>query len=89
MANHKSAKKRAIQNEKKRNRNAMVKTRVKNAVKAVRAAGAEKAENMTDILTKAKSVIDVAAKKGVIHKNTASRKISRLAKLINGAQTQA
>ncbi|BCS96132.1 30S ribosomal protein S20 [Desulfoluna limicola] len=86
MANHKSAKKRAIQNEKKRARNMAVKTQMKNAVKAVRSAEADKAENMTDTLIKATSVIDVAAKKGVIHKNTAARKISRLTKLVNGVK---
>lgn len=85
MANHKSAKKRAIQNEKKRIRNMAVKTRMKNAVKAVRSAEADKADNMADVLINATSVIDVAAKKGVIHKNTAARKISRLTKLVNGA----
>jgi small subunit ribosomal protein S20 len=86
LANHKSAKKRALQNEKKRTRNMAVKTQVKNAVKTVRSAGAEKAENMTDSLIKATSVIDIAAKKGVMHRNTAARKISRLAKLVNGAK---
>jgi len=86
LANHKSAKKRAIQNEKKRIRNMGVKTHMKNAVKAVRSAGTEKAENMADVLNNAKSVIDVAAKKGVIHANTAARKISRLTKLINGVK---
>ncbi|WP_300666807.1 30S ribosomal protein S20 [Desulfoluna sp.] len=86
MANHKSAKKRAIQNEKKRISNTAVKTRMKNAVKAVRSAEAEKAENMVDVLTTATSVIDIAAKKGVIHSNTAARKISRLTKLVNAVQ---
>jgi len=86
LANHKSAKKRAIQNEKKRVRNMAVKTQMKNAVKAVRSAEADKAENMTDTLIQATSVIDVAAKKGVIHKNTAARKISRLTKLVNGVK---
>lgn len=62
-----------------------VKTQMKNAVKAVRSAEADKAENMTDTLVQATSVIDVAAKKGVIHKNTAARKISRLTKLVNCA----
>lgn len=63
-----------------------VKTQMKNAVKAVRSAEADKAENMTDTLIQATSVIDVAAKKGVIHKNTAARKISRLTKLVNGVK---
>ena len=63
MANHKSAKKRAIQNVKKRDRNMAVRTQMKNAVKAVRSAGADKAENMTDTLIKATSVIDGGRKK--------------------------
>ena len=83
MANHKSAKKRAIQNEKKRMRNMAVKTKMKNAVKAVRTAQEENAENAMEILNQAKSVIAVSAKKGVIKKQNASRKISRLTKLIN------
>lgn len=83
MANHKSAKKRAIQSEKKRMRNITVKTKLKNAIKSVRRASDEKAENTMDILNSAKSIIDKSASKGVIHKRTASRKISRLAKLIN------
>ncbi len=86
MANHKSAKKRAIQNVKKRDRNTAVKTQMKNAVKAVRTAEADKAADMTDTLVKATSVIAIAAKKGVIHRNTASRKISRLTKLVNGVK---
>ncbi|MBQ4175983.1 MAG: 30S ribosomal protein S20, partial [Lachnospiraceae bacterium] len=32
------------------------------------------------------SIIDKAAKKGVLHKNNASRKVARLAKLVNSAQ---
>lgn len=86
MANHKSAIKRARQNEIKRMRNKSSKTRIKNVVKTVRLA-AEQAPGetaKTDLQT-AKSVIDIAAKKGVIHKNTAARKISRLAKLVNSA----
>lgn len=84
MANHKSAKKRAIQSEKKRMRNMAVKTKMKNAIKAVRTAKEENAENSMDILNQAKSVIAISAKKGVIKKQTASRKISRLTKLLNG-----
>jgi len=65
-----------------RNRTSM--TRVKSVVKDVRLAVAEKpAETVTEKLNLAKSVIDKAAKKGVVHKRTASRKISRLSKLAN------
>ncbi|UCD32620.1 MAG: 30S ribosomal protein S20 [Desulfobacterales bacterium] len=84
MATHKSAIKRARQNEKRRLRNKSVKTRVKNTVKNVRLAIIEKSkEEALKELNNAKSIIDKAAKKGVIHKKTAARKISRLSKQVN------
>ncbi len=83
MANHKSAIKRARQNERKRTRNRSVKTRVKNVVKEVQAAIADGiSETTTDSVRTAQSVIDKAAKKGVIHKRAAARKISRLTKKV-------
>jgi small subunit ribosomal protein S20 len=86
LANHKSALKRARQSETKRLRNKATKTRVKNVVKEVRAAAADTANDQTvNTLNAAKSSIDKAAKKGVIHKRTAGRKISRLTKLVNAA----
>lgn len=83
MANHKSAIKRAQQNEIRRMRNRSVKTRVKNVVKDVRQATTEGAasESIQELLKSAQSAIDNAAKKGVLHKRTAARKVSRLAKL--------
>ena len=84
MANHKSAFKRARQNEVRRIRNKSTKTRIKNIVKDVRLAVSDKSkESALTKLDTAKSVIDKAAKKGVIHKKTASRKISRLSKNVN------
>jgi len=84
LANHKSAKKRARQNEIRRVRNKAVRTRVKNVVKEVRQAVTENStETATDRINHAQSVIDKAAKKGVIHKRTAARKISRLSKQVN------
>ncbi len=84
MANHKSAIKRARQNEIRRLRNKSIKTRVKSIVKEVRAATGETAgEEAKAKLIAAQSIIDNASKKGVIHKRTASRKISRLTKLAN------
>jgi small subunit ribosomal protein S20 len=86
VANHKSALKRANQNTIRRDRNKAVKTRVKSVVKEVRlAADQQSSEETAATLNKAKSVIDIAAKKGVIHPNTAARKISRLTKLANSA----
>jgi small subunit ribosomal protein S20 len=82
LANHASALKRARQNEARKLRNRMVKTRIKNVVKSVRqAVETQSPEAATTTLDQAKSMIAKAAKKGVIHKNNASRKISRLAKL--------
>ena len=84
MANHKSALKRARQNEIKRIRNRAVKTRVKKVVKNIRLALEEgSSDTAKDQLNTSKSVIDKAAKKGVIHKKTAARKISRLSKRLN------
>ena len=86
MANHKSALKRARQSETKRLRNKAAKTRVKSVVKDVRMAAADSAnDQIANQLNAAKSTIDKAAKKGVIHKRTAARKISRLSKLVNAA----
>lgn len=82
MANHASALKRARQNETRNLRNRKVKTRIKNVVKSVRqAVETDSADAATGILNQAKSMIAKAAKKGVIHKKNASRKISRLSKL--------
>lgn len=83
MANHKSALKRAKQSETKRLRNKTAKTRIKNVVKEVRQAAAESSDRSSSHLNAAKSAIDKAVKKGVVHKRTAARKISRLAKLVN------
>lgn len=84
MANHKSALKRARQNEIRRMRNKSVKTKVKSIVKDVRLSVSENSKEASlKKLDTAKSNIDRAAQKGVIHKKTASRKISRLSKLVN------
>ena len=86
MANHKSAIKRARQNEIRRMRNKAVKTRIKSIVKDVRSSAVEASGEETKVkLNAAQSVIDKASKKGVIHKRTAARKISRLTKLANSA----
>jgi small subunit ribosomal protein S20 len=84
LANHKSALKRARQNAVRQARNKHTKTQVKNNIKKVMAAIEDKAyETAVAALKTAQSVIDKASKKGVIHKNAASRKISHLAQRIN------
>jgi len=83
LANHKSALKRARQNDIRRLRNRAVKTRTRSIVKRVReAAGGNSKDIALQELQAAQSIVDKAAKKGVIHKKTAARKISRLNKLV-------
>jgi small subunit ribosomal protein S20 len=65
-------------------RNRAMKTRVKNAVKAVRAAVEQKdMEKASEALRTVTSILDKAATKKVIHKRNASRHISRLASTVN------
>jgi len=88
LANHKSALKRATQNEIRRMRNKSTNTRIKKVTKEVQLSLNEDSSEMTlKKLNTAQSVIDKAAKKGVIHKKTAARKISRLSKLIVATAT--
>ncbi len=83
MANIKSQKKRNITNAKAQERNKAVRSELKSRVKsAVNAAGSDNAETALKAAIKR---IDSAASKGVIHKNAAARKKSRLAKKINAA----
>ena len=84
MANHKSAIKRARQSEERRIRNRSQKTRMKNAIKSVeQAVSSNTTENAAEKLREAISVIHKTAQKGVIHKNQASRKISRITLRMN------
>ena len=86
MANHKSAIKRHQQSLKARDRNRAVKTRIKNAVKAVREAVAGgDAAAAQDALKKAFAVLDKAATKKVIHWRAAARKSSRLNEAVKKA----
>ena len=84
MANIKSAKKRILVNETKAARNKAIRSRVKTSIKKVEAAvtAGDKAAAQAALLV-AISEIDKATTKGVYHKNTASRKVSRLSKAVN------
>ncbi|MBI3584051.1 MAG: 30S ribosomal protein S20 [Nitrospinae bacterium] len=89
---HKSAIKRARQSLKIAERNTFYKSAVKTAIKkVVAAADIGKKEDALEALSKAKSLIDKVVSKGIIHRNTGSRKISRLYKLVNsiGVKTDA
>ncbi len=85
MANIKSAKKRVLVTKRNYDRNKSAKSSVKTAIKKVEAAvAAGDKDAASKALLEATSTIDKAAKKGVYHKNNASRKVSRLAKAVNG-----
>ena len=84
MANIKSAKKRIKVIETKTLRNKAIKSRVKTAIKKVDAAVAAGDKELAKAnLQLAISEIDKATSKGVYHKNTSSRKISRLTLAVN------
>jgi len=84
LATHKSAEKRSRQNEKRQMRNNSVKSHVKTIIKAVVTAVDSKDKEVSETaLNNAIPIISKAASKGAFHKNTASRKISRLTKKVN------
>lgn len=90
MANHKSAAKRNLQNKTRAARNTHIRSTMRTLVKQVReAVAAGDAEAAQAALSRTIPYIDKAATKGVIHKATASRKSSRLTKLVNGLQAKA
>lgn len=79
-----SALKRVRQSEKKRLRNQSIKTKIKSQIAKLNAAlQNENREESIAILKEAIKVISSAASKKVIHRNTASRKISRITKKVN------
>lgn len=88
MANLKSAIKRARQNEKRRAANRIylssARTGVKKARRLIESGDLEQAELQ---VASAFSALDRAAQKGVIHKNNAARRKSRLVKLLRKAQS--
>ncbi len=84
MANHKSALKRHRQSLKRRARNRISKTRIKNTIKVVRTAIEENdIAKAQEALVEATSILDRAARKNVIHASQAKRRISRLQTAIN------
>ena len=90
MANHKSAEKRARQTKVRTERNRFYRTRMKNLTKAVReAVTAGDQEAATVALKNANKSLHAYVSKGFLKKNTAARKVSRLAKLVNSLSTAA
>ena len=84
MANIKSAKKRILTAEKNRLQNVAMKTSIKTAVKKVlELAAAKNQDELKVALSKAYQLCDKAVSKGILHKNTAARKKSRLTVAVN------
>ena len=84
MANIKSAKKRVLIAQKNTERNVAFKTSIKTAIKKVLvcAASEDRAE-LNALLSKVYQLCDKAVSKGILHKNTAARKKSRLTKAVS------
>lgn len=90
MANIKQAKKRILVNARKRERNMRIRSAVKTAIrKARRAIESREIQKSQELVKKAIKAVDKAAAKGVIHKNNAARKKSRLMKKLNSAMVEA
>ena len=89
MPNSKTAKKRVLVNEKKAMRNVAAKSALKTSVKKAKVALANNDADK-DVVVKAASIsLDKAVTKGLIKKNTANRRKSRLAKALNTANAVA
>ena len=89
MANIKSAKKRVLIAERNRLRNVSFKTSIKTAVKKVlELAKADDKDALKAAISKAYQLCDKAVSKGILHKNTAARKKSRLTIAVNKIQTK-
>lgn len=81
MAQHKSAEKRARASKRRAARNTQWKTRMRNAVKAVRSATDK--EKAVAELKKTVKLLDQLAAKGIIHRNKAANNKSSLTRLVN------
>ncbi len=87
MANIKSQKKRNRQNERRRERNKAVRTELKTRVKVANTAVVNGADDATEQVQTAQKRINKAASAGIIHKNQAARRTSRMMKRAHGAAT--
>jgi len=89
VANIKSQKKRNLQNERRRVRNRSVRSALKTAVKKADLAVETGEGEATSLLRDASRSLDKAASRGVIHKRTAARRKSRLARGLARSASQA
>lgn len=82
MATHPSAAKRNRQNSKRNARNTAFRSRMRNAIRAAKAALEEGSDDRSELVADAIRLIQRTASKSVIHKNTASRYVSRLSRAL-------
>ncbi|MBM3300561.1 MAG: 30S ribosomal protein S20 [Deltaproteobacteria bacterium] len=80
MANHPSALKRMRQNEKRRLRNMSFRSKTRTVVKRFLKAVDEKDPSAAELLSAAMSLMQKGVSKGIFHRNTTARTVSRLAK---------
>jgi small subunit ribosomal protein S20 len=85
MANNKSAIKRVKITAKKTARNNIIRSKVRNSIRKFKVAVTANGDNTEAILKNAISQIDKAVSKGILHRNNADRKKSRLTKRLNKA----
>ncbi len=88
MPNIQSAKKRVLVAERNHAKNVAVKSRIKTAVKKVIEALQNDKNKVQELLNNAYKLLDSSVSKGVLHKNTAARKKSRLTKYVNKTLAQ-
>jgi small subunit ribosomal protein S20 len=86
MPHRHSAVKKLRQDKKRRQHNIAVKLRIKKTLRKFQETLKEKPNEAKTVLKELSSLLDKAAKRGIIHKNTASRKKSRLNKRLNKLQ---
>ena len=86
MPNNAAAEKRMRQEQKRRLHNRSIKSLVRTQISKARSAIASGDENSEEAVRMAVSELDRAAKKGVIHRNNAARRKSRLMKRLNAAK---
>jgi len=80
MANTKSSKARIKTNIRDHNKNIPVKSAIKTLVKKAETAIAAGSDDLQSLINKTAKTIDTAVSRGILHKNTAARKKSRLMK---------
>jgi small subunit ribosomal protein S20 len=80
VANTRSARKRIKQNDRRRLRNRAVRSTIRSAVKTARGAASDKTPQAKETVLEAIRILDRAVSRGIIHRNTAARKKSTLAR---------